>query len=185
MIVGAPCGFLVGIGFAEFTGIFLPVPPQVLEAFGQYLLPEGMGILQLVLLLAVLPGITEEIAFRGLLLHGLRKQLRPVALVLLVGVIFGLFHISLFRILPTAYLGAVLAVVTLLTGSIFPAMLWHALNNSIALVPTAAGWGLFEEGVPVWVYPIAFVGLVGSMLFLHAVGKGYPGVTEKGKREGD
>ncbi|MBT8405677.1 MAG: ABC transporter permease subunit [Gemmatimonadetes bacterium] len=183
VLVGAPSGFLLGIGVAEFAGIFLPVPPQVIEAFGQYLLPEGMGIVQLVLLLAILPGITEEIAFRGLLLYGLRRQLRPVALCVVVGIIFGLFHISLFRILPTAYLGTVLALVTLLTGSVFPAMVWHAINNSVALVPTAAGWGLFESGVPVWIYPIAFVGLVGSLFFMHAVGSGYPGVTKKGGAE--
>ncbi len=177
VLVGAPSGFIVGIGLAELTGVFLPVPPQVLEAFGQFLLPEGMGIGELVLLLAVLPGITEEIAFRGLLLHGLRKRLGPVALCLVVGAIFGLFHVSLFRILPTAYLGTILALVTILTGSIFPAMLWHALNNAVALVPLAMGWLGPEADLPVWGWPLAGVGLVASLLVLRRVGAGYPGVT--------
>lgn len=177
VLVGAPSGFVVGIGLAEFTSIFLPVPPQVLEAFGQFILPEGIGIPELVLLLAVLPGITEEIAFRGLLLHGLRKRLKPWALCLVVGGVFGLFHISLFRILPTAYLGTVLALVTVLTGSIFPAMLWHALNNSVALVPTAAGWIGPELGMPAWAWPLAAVGLLGSLWTMRRVGAGYPGVT--------
>ncbi|MEK9502583.1 CPBP family glutamic-type intramembrane protease [Gaopeijia maritima] len=177
VLVGAPSGFLVGIGLAEFTSIFLPVPPQMLEAFGQFLLPEGIGMVQLVLLLAVLPGITEEIAFRGLLLHGLRKRLGPVALCLVVGAIFGVFHVSLFRILPTAYLGTMLALVTILTGSIFPAMLWHILNNAVALVPVAMGWLDAEAGVPGWAWPIGVVGLAGSLWVLKRVGRGYPGVT--------
>ena len=33
---------------------------------------------------------------------------------------------------------AALTAVTLLTGSIFPAMLWHALNNGIAVVVSVA-----------------------------------------------
>lgn len=177
VLVGAPSGFVVGIGLAEITGVFLPVPPQVLEAFGQFLLPEGMGLVQLVLLLAVLPGITEEIAFRGLLLHGLRRRLKPWALCLVVGGIFGLFHVSLFRILPTAYLGTMLALVTILTGSLFPAMLWHALNNAVALLPVAAGWVSPDLTLPVWAWPVAAVGLLGSLWTLRRVGAGYPGVT--------
>lgn len=177
VLVGAPSGFVTGVGLAEATSRFLPVPPQMLEAFGQFLLPEGMGVFQLVLLLAILPGITEEIAFRGVLLYGLRKRLSPLALCLVVGAIFGLFHVSLFRIIPTAYLGTMLALVTILTGSIFPAMLWHALNNGVALVPAALGWVGPEAGVPGWVWPLALIGLGSSLWVIRRFGAGYPGVT--------
>ncbi len=177
VLVGAPCGFLAGIGVAEITGRFLPVPPQMLEAFGQFLLPEGMGVVQLVLLLAVLPGITEEIAFRGLLLHGLHRRLKPWALCLVVGLVFGVFHVSLFRILPTAYLGIVLTLVTILTGSIFPAMLWHALNNAVALVPVAMGWVGPDATIPDWALPAGILGLLVSLYVMRRFGRGYPGVT--------
>jgi membrane protease YdiL (CAAX protease family) len=180
VLVGAPSAFLVGVGLATLTGRFIPVPPRVVEAFGQYLLPEGVGIVQLVLFLAVIPGICEEIAFRGVLLHGLRRRLGPVALCLAVGGIFGLFHVSLYRIVPTAYLGTVLAAVVVLTGSLLPAMLWHILNNAVILVPMALGWVGPEAGVPPWAYAAAAGGLVASMLVLHRVGRGYPGVTAPG-----
>jgi membrane protease YdiL (CAAX protease family) len=55
-------------------------------------------------------------------------------LVIVVGLVFGFFHMAVFRLAPTAFLGMVLACVTLLTGSIYPAMLWHALNNASALI---------------------------------------------------
>lgn len=55
---------------------------------------------------------------------------------------FGLFHVSLFRVFPTAFLGVILAVVTMLTGSIFPAMAWHALSNGSALVANHYGVAL-------------------------------------------
>jgi hypothetical protein len=36
--------------------------------------------------------------------------------------------------MPNTSRGRLLAAVTLLTGSIFPAMLWHAINNAAALI---------------------------------------------------
>jgi hypothetical protein len=44
-----------------------------------------------------------------------------------------LFHVALFRILPTAFLGVILTGIALLTGSIFPGMLMHAGNNALSL----------------------------------------------------
>ena len=81
-----------------------------------------------------MPGLFEEITFRGLLLHGLHRRLHPVAVALVVGVVFGLFHMTLFRLAPTACLGVLLTAVTLLTCSIYPAMLWHCLNNATGLL---------------------------------------------------
>ena len=91
-------------------------------------------MIQLVFFLTVLPGIFEEIAFRGLLLHGLHRRLRPLPLVVVVGIAFGIFHVTLFRFVPTACLGAMFAAVTLLTGSVYPAMLWHALSNALGIL---------------------------------------------------
>ncbi len=85
---------------------------------------------QLYLCLAVLPAVCEEIAFRGVLLSGLRHRLRPVVLTIAVGLIFGMFHMTLFRIAPTAVLGVVLTAIALLTGSIFPGLLLHMGNNA-------------------------------------------------------
>jgi len=159
VIVGAPSALLVGSGVAQAAQYVLPVPQRMIEAFGQFLLPEAIPLWQLLFFLAVLPAVCEELAFRGVLLHGLGRYLRPVPLALVTGLIFGLFHVSLFRIFPTAYLGVVLAAVTLLTGSIFPAMLWHALNNAAALVPAHMGW--LPEGLAVdpWMHAAGGVGL--------------------------
>lgn len=89
-----------------------------------------------------MPGVLEEIAFRGVLQQSLRRFFRPVPTVLLVGLIFGLFHVSLFRLFPTAFLGVLFAAVTMITGSIYPAMVWHALNNALALVTGYYGWSV-------------------------------------------
>jgi sodium transport system permease protein len=101
---------------------------------------------QLLLYIAVLPAICEELAFRGVLLSGLRRKLRPVALVVVVGLIFGLFHVSLYRIAPTALLGMILTVIALMTGSVFPGMLLHFGNNALSVL----GGGLLSPDTLLW-----------------------------------
>ena len=87
-----------------------------------------------------------------------------------VGIIFVIFHVSLFRIVPTAWLGFVLAWVVLFGGSIYPAMLWHALNNAIVIVPSGLGW-FSEDFTPEawWAFP-ASVALGFSLWILWKTG---------------
>ncbi|MEM7357355.1 MAG: CPBP family intramembrane glutamic endopeptidase, partial [Acidobacteriota bacterium] len=94
--------------------------------------------------------------------------------------VFGLFHISLIRLLPTAALGVLLAAVTLLTGSIFPAMLWHALNNAMAIL--ASRYEVDLMALDPWVYVSGIVvgGLVFALLWRHRMP--YPGL--RGSRPG-
>jgi membrane protease YdiL (CAAX protease family) len=134
LLCAIPGGVLTASGLARLTNHFIPVPTETLEEFTGNIIPEGMGWVQLLFVLALLPAVFEEIAFRGLLLHGLHRRLRPLALVLVVGLVFGIFHFALFRFAGTAFLGALLAAVTLLTGSLLPAIAWHAGNNALAVV---------------------------------------------------
>jgi sodium transport system permease protein len=167
VLVGAPSALIVALGLTQLVNAWIfPVPDQFIEAFGEALLGDELPLWQTVVFLAIMPGFFEEIAFRGVLLHGLRKHLRPIPLCLAVGVIFGLFHVSLFRIVPTAYLGVVLAAVVVLSGSIYPAMLWHALNNALGIVPSELGWVGPDTALPVWSYALATVGLVAAFALL-------------------
>jgi sodium transport system permease protein len=176
VLIGAPSALVTGLGVAQLFQRFVPAPERMLREFDALLLSGGIPLWQLVLMIAVVPGIFEELAFRGVLLHGLSRRLRPVALALAVGAIFGLFHVSLWRILSTAYLGAVLAAVVMLTGSIFPAMLWHALNNASVVIPAELGW--LPEGLelPLWSYPLGVSGLALCFAILWATRRPYPGL---------
>lgn len=134
VLFAVPGGLLTGTGLFRLANLFIPVPPRMIEGFSENVVPEGIPFVQLLLFLTVLPGVFEEIAFRGLLLHGLHRRLHPAALALVVGLVFGFFHVALFRLVPTAFLGILFAGVTLLSGSIYPAMLWHTLNNAVGVL---------------------------------------------------
>jgi sodium transport system permease protein len=175
VVLGAPAGYILGIGLAGLVNTYLfPVPQNVLEAFGDVLLGDAIPLWQLLLFLSIMPGILEELAFRGVLLHGLRKTVGPVGICLIVGAVFGLFHVSLFRLIPTAYLGALFAAVVLLTGSIFPVMIWHIVNNAIAVVPAYLGWVSEDQSVPTWAFGLSAVALAIAFWILWRVRTPYP-----------
>jgi sodium transport system permease protein len=160
-----PSGNLVGIGVFRLANLVIPVSRQLLEQFGQELAPPGMPMWQILLFLAVVPGICEEIAFRGTLLYGLRRKFRPAGLAVVVGLIFGLFHVALFRIIPTGFMGIVLTAIALLTGSIFPGMLVHAGNNAFAFWAGRQGYPLAGLNWPLYLAALAIFGLSFYILY--------------------
>jgi sodium transport system permease protein len=83
------------------------------------------------LLVAVTPAICEECLFRGPILLGLRTRLDSAAAVVITAVLFGLFHMDVYRLIPTTLLGVLLGFIVLESGSIVPAMVAHFCNNAM------------------------------------------------------
>lgn len=175
--VGAPAGLITGMGMFQLASRVVPVPPEVLESFSQALFPADLPLWQALAFLAFLPAVCEELTFRGLLLYGLHRRLRPLPLVLAVGLVFGLFHVSLFRLAPTAYLGMLLAALTLLTGSVYPAMAWHGIHNALALLAVHGGAPLDE--VPPLLHAAAAVALATAGYILWRTRTPYPGLRQQ------
>jgi len=174
VVLAIPSGLVVATGVFRLANLVIPVPQRVLEQFGRELMPKEVPLWQIILLISILPGICEEIAFRGTLLYGLRRKLRPVALALTVGVIFGLFHVTLFRILPAAFLGVMLTATALLTGSIFPGMVMHAGNNALGFWLADSGTFLTNLG---WSWYIAAVAVFALAFYiLYRARTPYPGL---------
>lgn len=172
VVIGAPAGLLTGIAVFRLVNFIVPVPPEVTKAFSEALLPDDMLFSHAVLFLAVLPGVCEELAFRGLLIYGLHRRLHPIALVAVVAAVFGGFHVALFRIAPTAYLGMLLAGVTLLTGSVLPAIAWHILNNALALWAAHRGAPLDQASAAL--YALSAAALAVSAFILWRARTPYP-----------
>lgn len=167
VLAGVPAAMLTGQGVFWLASKVFPISPEVLESFSKALLPEHLPLWALLLLIGLAPGVCEEIAFRGVLLHGIRARYGFLGVVVLNGLIFGVFHVALFRILPTAFLGMVFAAVTLLTGSIFPAMLWHTLNNMTAVLLTRSGAELGEVGPGLYLAGAAVLAVVFWVIARH------------------
>ncbi len=166
VLLGAPSAFVLGVGVFHLSNQVFPAPERMLESMSQMILPEELPTWQLLVFVALLPGIFEELVFRGALLHGLRTRWGTWRGILVSAAIFGVFHVSLFRLLPTAYLGLLFGAAAVLTGSILPGMLWHALNNSLPILLTR--FDLMPESFLPWHYGVASLGLVSAFGFFWA-----------------
>ena len=128
---------LVGMGawagVAILSEWLVPVPKHLVEELRRSLVPldGSRGLAMTLLLMALSPAICEETLFRGPILRGLRSRASPPMAALLTGVLFGLFHLDLYRLLPATILGTLLGFIVLESGSILPAMLAHFCNNAI------------------------------------------------------
>lgn len=89
-----------------------------------------------VILFSLFVGLHEEALFRGFLLSRLRAICgSTVAAVILTSILFGLPHIyqGTSGVFQTAAVGLVLAIITAYTRTLWPAILAHALFNTIGL----------------------------------------------------
>jgi membrane protease YdiL (CAAX protease family) len=162
ILFSIPSGYLTALGVFRIVNYVIPAPQQLLERFAEDAIPKGMPTWQLLLYIAVLPAICEELAFRGMLLSGLKRRFRPAILVIGIGIIFGFFHMTLYRIAPTAALGMILTAIALMTGSVFPGMLLHAGNNALGVL--GADW--FSIDTLTWAHYAAATAIFSLSLWI-------------------
>ncbi len=81
---------------------------------------------------AVLPGICEEVAHRGLLLKGL-LPLGAKKAILYSALFFGLLHLNIEQFFYATLIGLLVGYVTLRCENIIPAMIIHFMNNALSV----------------------------------------------------
>jgi sodium transport system permease protein len=150
---------LLAPALARFASIWiewqqkvLPLPSSMTDSGA---LPEeitSLSPLLLFLLLALSPGICEELFFRGAVLSGLRRDFSAWKVILWQAILFGAVHASIYRFAPTALLGGLLAAITLRSRSIWPAVLLHVFYNGTLVVWSETSW-FGEWWVPWLVLP--------------------------------
>lgn len=162
VLVAAPAALLLVSAYARLQGTVLPLPPSLEEAFQELLGVDDLSPLLRLLLFAVSPAICEELLWRGAVQGDLQARRRTAFTVIVGGVLFGLFHFSIYRFVGTGLLGALLAYLRLRTGSVFPGMLLHGLNNALAVFLLAR----VPEGSGAWAWLHHPLTCVGAALLL-------------------
>lgn len=97
-------------------------------------LESNMGLISNVTMLALVPGICEEILFRGYAQRQFERAAGPAGGILLAGGLFGLYHLRPSQVLPLMVLGLYMAYLVWRTGSLLPAMAVHVVHNGLAVV---------------------------------------------------
>ncbi len=86
-----------------------------------------------IILLCVLPAIGEEMLYRGVFLHSMKRYGATFAVVV-SGIIFALTHFNVAQIVHQCILGMILSYVTLVSGRLIYAMVIHFVNNLVAII---------------------------------------------------
>ena len=118
-----------------------PVNPQVAQQLADMLSGE-VPLWLLLLIMAIVPAICEELAFRGFVLSGLRHLGHKWRAIILTSIFFGVTHPVFQQSLVASILGLVLGFLAVQSGSIVPCMVFHLVHNSLAV--------LVPQQIPAW-----------------------------------
>jgi uncharacterized protein len=142
-----------------WTEIVHPEKEKTLEQLGSN---EGAGLLVLSAgLTCVVAPMCEEFLFRGFIFTALRSWCGTLPAAVITGLLFGGVHVGsapALDLVPLAALGFGLCLLYRHTGSLYPCMVAHALNNCVAFAGLE-DWGLGQALVLV-VCALAAIGAI-------------------------
>jgi membrane protease YdiL (CAAX protease family) len=125
-------------GFWQGSVFPTPAPFALLDRLLVY--RGALDFALLVVVFSLVPGVCEELLFRGFLQAGLTHHLRRRGWGLLAsGLIFALFHLDPWRFVGVAGIGVFVAWLREETGSLRPAMAAHVLSNALSIVLKVSG----------------------------------------------
>jgi membrane protease YdiL (CAAX protease family) len=153
-------GSVVAAGAAYY--LVTDVYASLLSLHGKDKLPAPLGTTKSTVALVgvgvfvcVIAPIAEEFFFRGFIFGVLRRMrilvggrnLGTWAAAVITGILFGLAHTGSALsqdLIPLGFLGFVLCLVRWRTGSLYPCMALHSINNALALGITQFHWNGLE-----------------------------------------
>lgn len=157
------CAIFISDGL-DSLGLYVPSVDYALEHRPMVYIAELLGAV-------ILAPIGEELIYRGIVLRCSAKISQRFA-IFFSAFIFGIMHGNPYQFVLGFLLGIPLAMVTLKTGSIVPAIICHMLNNTVASVSEAAGY--FNEEIsyiiPFIMLPVFFI--IGIIVIIFAASKG-------------
>jgi uncharacterized protein len=162
------------LGFWVFAGAYgsavqPDVEQRVTESLGA---DQGtLGLVAAGFVVICIAPVAEEIFFRGFFYRALRSRFSVVVAAVIDAVVFGLIHYEgceegdtscsgtdgLLLVPPLGVLGLIFCLVYERTGSLFPVIALHALNNALAFGVQAEGWAVTAVLAPVMVAACALV----------------------------
>ena len=176
---GAATGFvLAAVGWAALypavmwvgqlnASVQLPETLRTLEQMQEdmiegLLLGNTLSTPALLIAFAVTPAICEELLFRGYLQRQVERSWGTLASLLVVGVVFGAYHLRFSTLLPLSLLGVYLGFVVWVTGSVWAGALVHLLNNGLAVLLTSGARidpdfdpSVYEDATVPWYFGVA------------------------------
>jgi uncharacterized protein len=127
-------GIAIGVGVALLSSLVYEYWAAYREAAQEYfeMVLKPLSLVDLIWL-GLLPGLSEELLFRGVAIPGLGMNIFAL---IVSSVVFGALHMASKKHIPysiwAAFVGLLLGYVTLSTGNLLPAIVAHVFTNSLS-----------------------------------------------------
>lgn len=179
----------IALGFIVFflNGYISSLFAYIIELLGYETVPTSdtggeytwVYFLVSVVCSCLLPAICEETAHRGMLLTGLKRYGVGKAIII-SGLLFGLIHLNINQFFYATIIGWLLGALTIMSNSIYPAMIVHFMNNFLstcAEFSLANGLNYLNPNIVLNGILSLFGGIVGNLvLFLFVAGLVWLGI---------
>lgn len=127
--------FPVSLMLVAITAIVFPASKSEITDLSSFIY-GNLNFPLAVLIVALLPAICEEAIHRGAILSNFRGLKHDWVIVLIMGLFFGINHMSVLRFLTTMTLGLILSYVVVKKNNIILSMIMHFTNNMISVCLT-------------------------------------------------
>lgn len=126
---------LVGLMSGLITSLFMEESESLKQMSGIFREHGQQGFLiPLALMIGATPAICEELLFRGYIQTRLARSFGPAIGIIVASGLFAAFHLDFVHVVAVFPLGLFLGWLAWKSGSIFPAMLAHFVNNVLSVV---------------------------------------------------
>jgi len=164
----------IGFVFSMLYALGLLPQSSTIEALGEAM-SEGLGegLLTAILVVGIMPGIMEELLFRGYVQTRLSQRWGSGVAIFVTALLFGAYHLDFSQGMFAFVLGIFLGAVVERAGSIIPAVVGHAANNSFSVVLSNLGW---EPHSPLLCTALLIVAAIVLAICTAKLGRGFKDV---------
>jgi membrane protease YdiL (CAAX protease family) len=147
----------------------LGVPRTLMEINAELFTSRSLAeLFWLIFVVCITPALCEEVFFRGFVQRTFERTVGWKSVVL-VGVIFGLFHFNPLGLIPLSILGMLFGYFFFRSRSLLPSMIAHFANNFLAvffLYKPEDGSAITLDTIPLWLVGVTLpVGIIALLLY--------------------
>lgn len=136
LVIGISCQTLV----SGLLALFHKIIPSAFVSYDKLIEQANSAKTPYVLILCIclLAPIGEELLFRGVLFHFLKRITKPIYAVMLQALMFGIYHGNVIQGVYATFMGILLGLLVLRFCSILPSVFLHlVINVSMYVIPQA------------------------------------------------
>ncbi|MGM0649131.1 MAG: CPBP family intramembrane glutamic endopeptidase [Bacteroidota bacterium] len=96
---------------------------------------NAVGLFINLIVIAIIPAISEEVLFRGIIQRTLRQWTQNIHVAIIItGFLFSFVHFQFYGFIPRMFLGVIFGYLLYWTGNLWVPILAHFVNNAIATI---------------------------------------------------